>query len=287
MRTPALDGGETLLGAIAAPRLEASTPAEKLSVEGIAPAPLAGRADQFSGPLLASAATAMRQLNIDKTTNKVVAPSKPIDPAEDRAAVRSVRSNVLTEPTPPMPARTPPELAPDRLEEISPMQAAPDVAAAQPPMVTPPTLARATVPEFAKGDPLDLSPARGAPQQAYKRPKSIGPGPNRAPTAVPKPVEEFVPAAEGESEIPTASAGETGAEPAADAKPALPDSAPARAPAPSFVPGIAEDSAPARTAPRKAEPVPVASLPAGQGCALGTAAGSRSAQDRRRAQHAA
>ena len=89
------------------------------------------------------------------------------------------------------------------------MQAAPDVAAAQPPMVTPPTLARATVPEFAKGDPLDLSPARGAPQQSYKRPKSIGPGPNRAPTAVPKPVEEFVPAAEGESEIPAASAGET------------------------------------------------------------------------------
>lgn len=261
LRTPALDGGETLLGAIAAPRLEASTPAEKLSVEGIAPAPLAGRADQFSGPLLASAATAMRQMNLDSTTNKVVAPSKPVDPAEDRASVRPVRSNVLTEPAPPMPARTPPQLAPDRLEEVSPMQAAPDVAAAQPPMVTPPTFARATVPEFAKGDPLDLSPARGAPQQSYKRPKSIGPGPNRAPTAVPKPVEEFVPAAEAESEIPAASAGETGAEPAADAMPALPDSAPARAPAPSFVPGIAEDSAPARIAPRKAEPVPVASLP--------------------------
>jgi len=261
LRTPALDGGETLLGAIAAPRLEASTPAEKLSVEGIAPAPMAGRADQFSGPLLASAATAMRQMNIDKTTNKVVAPSRPIDPAEDRAAVRSVRSNVLTEPVPPMPARTPPELAPDRLEEISPMQAAPDVAAAQPPMVTPPTLPKAVAPELAKGDPLDLSPARGAPQQAYKRPKSIGPEPNRAPTAVPRPIEEVIPAAEEGSEIPTASAGETGAEPAADAKPALPDSAPARAPVPSILQGMAEDSAPARIAPRKAEPVPVASLP--------------------------
>jgi len=261
LRTPALDGGETLLGAIAAPRLEASTPAEKLSIEGIAPAPLAGRADQFSGPLLASAATAIRQMNLDRTTNKAAAPSKPVDPAKDRASVRSVRSNVLTEPTPPMPARMPPQIAPDRLKEISPMQAAPDVAAAQPPMVTPPTLARATVPEFAKGDPLDLSPVRSAPQQAYKRPKSVGPGPNRAPTAVPKPVEEVVPAAQEESEIPAASAGETDAKPAADAKPALPDSAPARAPAPSFVPGIAEDSAPARTAPRKAEPVPVASLP--------------------------
>jgi len=259
LRTPALDGGETLLGAIAAPRLEASTPAEKLSVEGIAPAPLAGRADQFSGPLLASAATAMRQMRLDGTTNKVVAPSRPVDPAEDRASIRTVRSNVLTEPTPPMPARTPPQVAPDRLEEISPMQAAPDVAAAQPPMATPPTLAKAAAPEFAKGDPLDLSPARGAPQQAYKRPKSIGPEPNRAPTAVPKPVEDVAPVAEAESEIPAASAGET--EPPADAMPARPDSAPPRAPAPSFVPGIAEDSAPSRIAPRKAEPVPVASLP--------------------------
>ncbi len=141
------------------------------------------------------------------------------------------------------------------------MQAAPDVAAAPSPMVTPPTLAKAAAPEFAKGDPLDLSPARGAPQQAYKRPKSVGPGPNRAPTAVPKPVEEVVPAAEEANEIPTASAGETGAEPAADTKPALPDSAPARAHVPSIVPGVAEDTAPARVAPRKAEPVPVASLP--------------------------
>ena len=32
------------------------------------------------------------------------------------------------------------------------------------------------------GDPRDLSPSRGAPHQAYKRPKTIGPEPNRAPT---------------------------------------------------------------------------------------------------------
>ena len=262
LRTPALDGGETLLGATAAPRLEASTPGEKLSVEGIAPPPLAGRADQFSGPLLASAATAMRQMNLDETANKVVAPSRPVDPAEDRAAVRSVRSNVLTEPTPPMPTRAAPQIAPDRLEEVSPPQAAPDVAAAQPPMLTPPTLPRAAAPDLAKGDPLDLSPARGAPRQAYKRPKSIGPEPNRAPTAVPKPVEEVVPASQGQTEIPTASAGEGTVEPTEEATPALPDSAPAKAPAPSMAPGMAQDSAPARVAPRKAEPVPVAALPA-------------------------
>ncbi|MCX7303168.1 MAG: DUF459 domain-containing protein [Hyphomicrobiales bacterium] len=262
LRTPGLDGGEALLGETAAPRLEASTPGEKLSVEGIAPAPLAGRADQFSGPLLASAATAMRQMNLDNTTNKVVAPSKPVDPAQDRAAVRSVRSNVLTEPTPPMPARMPPQLAPDRLEEVSPLQAAPDVAAAPPPIATPPTLPKAVAPELAKGDPLDLSPARGAPQQAFKRPKSIGPEANRAPTAVPQPVE--VPAAQGEAEIPTASAGETTAEPTGDATPALPDSAPAKPPVPSILPGMAEDNAPARMAPRKAEPMPVAALPEGK-----------------------
>ena len=39
LRTPALDGGVELLGAVAEPRHEARTPAEKLAIEGVAPAP--------------------------------------------------------------------------------------------------------------------------------------------------------------------------------------------------------------------------------------------------------
>ena len=57
-------------GMVAEPRHEARTPAEKLAIEGIAPAPVAGRADQFAWPQLASAATAMRAMNIDRTTEQ-------------------------------------------------------------------------------------------------------------------------------------------------------------------------------------------------------------------------
>lgn len=261
LRTPALDGGVELLGMVAEPLREARTPAEKLAIEGIAPAPLVGRADQFAGPQLASATMAMRALNIDRTSNKIAAPSVLRDPAEDRAEPRRVRSDVLARPQPEAPLPTPPEIQPDRLEEVSPVQAAPDVAAAPPPMTTPATIGRPVVPDFAIGASRDLSPLRAAPGQAYKRPKSIGPEPNRAPTAVPPPIEDIFAPAAAEPEIPSASAGENASEPAAEAKPALPDTAPAKAPAPTAVPDVADDHAPARGAPRKAEPVPVASLP--------------------------
>jgi hypothetical protein len=261
LRTPALDGGAELLGAVAAPRQEAVTPAEKLVIEGFAPTPPSGRADQFAWPQVASAAAVTRQVNIDTTLNRLAAPSAPQEAAVDRAALRTVRADVLTEPEPPAPQRLPPELRPDRLEEVSPLQAAPDIAAAEPPMTTPSTIDKAFVPDFARGDPPDRSPARGAPQESFKRPKSIGPEPNRAPTAVPAPVEDIVTPAGVEPEIPSASAGEDASEPAADVKPAQADAAPARAPAPSLVPGLTDDLAPSRGAPRKAAPVPVAALP--------------------------
>jgi hypothetical protein len=262
LRTPGLDGGEELLGAVAEPRHEARTPAEKLALQGIAPEPQAGRADQFAGPQVASvAAAAMRTINIDRTTNKVAAPSVLPDPFGDRALPRLVRADVLTAPPPAAPLPAPPAIQPDRLEEVSPAQAVPAVAALPPPMTSPPTIDKAVVPEAATGDARDLSPWRGAPHQAYKRPKSIGPGPNRAPTAVPQPVEQIFVPAEAEPEVPAASGGEGTSESAAEAKPALPDSAPARAGAPSVVQEPANDLAPARGAPRKADPVPVAALP--------------------------
>jgi hypothetical protein len=245
---------------VAEPRHEARTPAEKLAIEGIAPAPVTGRADQSAWPQVASAATAMRAMTVERTQNKTAAPSVLPEPAGDMAGPRPVRSDVLNQPQPEAPLPAPPAIQPDRLEEVSPPQAAPDVAAAEPPMVTPATLGKAVVPDVVRGDRLDLSPSRGAPRQAYKRPKSIGPEPNRAPTAVPRPVEEIFTPAEVQEEIPSASNADGTSEDAADTKPALPDTAPARAAAPSVVPGLADDLAPARGAPGKAEPVPVAAL---------------------------
>ncbi len=263
LRTPALDGGEELLGAVVAPRLDARTPAEKLVIEGIAPPPLAGRADEFSGPQFASAAAAMRLMFVDRTLNKARAPSKPLDPATDRAEIRHVRSNVLAEPEPPIPPRAAPEIVEDRIEEISPAQAAPDIAAAEPPMTTPATREKASVPYFAQGNPRDLAPAREAPQQAYKRPKTIGDEPNRAPTRVPQPeIQELVPE-EGGTEVPV-SADEhapPGLVPVAEARPAIPDTAPLKAPAPSVLPEGSGDAAPARAAPQDVTPIPVAALP--------------------------
>ncbi|MEW9804395.1 DUF459 domain-containing protein [Mesorhizobium sp. ZMM04-5] len=263
LRTPALDGGAELLGAIAEPRREAVNAAEKLAIEGLAPKPPAGRADQFAWPQLASAAAVTRYVNIDTTLNRRTAPSQPEEAAVDRAAVRAVRSNVLTEPEPPVPPRMPPEVQPDRIGEISPVQAAPDVAAAEPPMTSPATIDKAHAPDYAKGDPLDRSPSRGAPLESFKRPKSIGPEPNRAPTAVPEPVEEIVaPVDDVVPALPGDAIGPEESEPVADATPAQPDTAPARPHVPLAEPGIVDALAPARAAPLKAVPTPVASLPA-------------------------
>jgi hypothetical protein len=55
---PELDGGQVLLGVKAAPKIETRTAGEKLVVEGIAPAPAPGRADDFGGATTPAAAAA-------------------------------------------------------------------------------------------------------------------------------------------------------------------------------------------------------------------------------------
>ncbi len=50
LKDPALDGGLELLGAASPARKEARSPSEKLAIEGIAPEPAPGRADDFSWP---------------------------------------------------------------------------------------------------------------------------------------------------------------------------------------------------------------------------------------------
>jgi hypothetical protein len=260
LRTPGLDGGVELLGADPAPRLEARTAAERLIIEGIAPAPRTGRADQFAGAQFASASMAVRRMNIDRTLFKATVPSAPRAPAQDRAAGRAVRSDILANPQPPMPARAAPQIREDRLGDDLTAKAVPDVAGSPPPMTSPATMDKASAPGYATGDPSDRSPIRAAPVRPFKRPTSIGPEPNRAPTAVPQPEGQEIAPAEVLSEVPLASADPAAA--AADAKPALPDTAPPRGPVPSLLSeNVPEATAPQRSAPRKAAPMPVAELP--------------------------
>ena len=89
LRTPALDGGVELLGVgrRAAPR--GAHAGGKTRHRRRRASAVAGRADQFAWPQLASAATAMRAMNIDRTTNKIAAPSVLPDPAEDTAEPRA------------------------------------------------------------------------------------------------------------------------------------------------------------------------------------------------------
>ncbi len=167
---------------------------------------LHGRADQFAGPQLASiAAAALRSINIDRTTNKIAAPSVLPDEAEDRASPRTGsrrRADCAAGPRRRFRRRRgdPGGRAAGDLAGA----ARPAVAALPPSMTTPATIDKAIVPDTATGDARDLSPSRGAPQQAYKRPKSIGPEGNRAPTRVPQPIEQIYAPAEIEPEVPSA-----------------------------------------------------------------------------------
>lgn len=268
LNTPALDGGTELLGVIFELRREALTPAEKLMIEGLAPTPPAGRADQFIGTQLASAVTAGRQIDIDTSVNKVAPPSTPPEPVLDRAAFRPVLSDALAVQQPSMPPRMPPEIVPDGQEEIAPGRAAPEIASAGPLETTPATLGKGVTPDFAAGNPSDRAPERAAPLQRHTRPTSIGTEPNRVPTPVPLPVPRPVPLAVEEI-LPS---GDIAGEGETETTPALPDTAPARAPVTSELtdpdaeisdtgagnPGT--DRAPARGAPTEASMVPVAAL---------------------------
>lgn len=77
---PELDGGQVLLGEKAAPKVATRTAAERLVVEGVAPAPSPGRADDFGGnqtPATAAAsatpddATAAAGAAVPETTNAI------------------------------------------------------------------------------------------------------------------------------------------------------------------------------------------------------------------------
>ena len=57
---------------------------------------------------------------VDRTTNKVAAPSVLPEAPGDRAELRLVRSDASTAPPPEAPLPIPPEIKPDRLDEISP-----------------------------------------------------------------------------------------------------------------------------------------------------------------------
>ncbi len=65
---PELDGGMELLGASFSPSDKAETPAEKLTRQGVAPPPIAGRADDFGDGVAPKAASAPPPAADEKTT---------------------------------------------------------------------------------------------------------------------------------------------------------------------------------------------------------------------------
>lgn len=75
---PALDGGDQLLGASFAPASDTKTPAQKLTVDGVAPPAITGRADDFGNgepPKAASAAPPSPQTPSPEQTTAI--PPKP------------------------------------------------------------------------------------------------------------------------------------------------------------------------------------------------------------------
>jgi hypothetical protein len=78
---PALDGGDELLGLVVEPRrANASTPAQKLVIEGIAPEPMPGRVDDFGRselPQAADVAAKETTSAIDPSTADVIRIARP------------------------------------------------------------------------------------------------------------------------------------------------------------------------------------------------------------------
>ena len=113
LRSPAIDGGTELLGLVAEPRHDARTPGEKLAIEGIAPAALPGRADDFSWP---SAATAMASASAmpDATSAKSFVPAVLPEPVNFVSPPKSPPAEALIPPPAPL-AEAVPTILPTRI----------------------------------------------------------------------------------------------------------------------------------------------------------------------------
>ncbi len=68
LQDPELDGGAELLGRVVEPKREVRSPSEKLTIEGIAPDALPGRADDFSAPPAMSPPTVPLPAGVETTT---------------------------------------------------------------------------------------------------------------------------------------------------------------------------------------------------------------------------
>ena len=193
LRSPALDGGAELLGLVAEPRHDARTPGEKLTIEGIAAAAPAGRADDFSwnpqGQTEFAAAIAPARPTTGKTPPPVLlsALAGPDTPAAPPATLETPEQTVpplpmvpgeLTEATEPKAGERPPvtELAPDAVPQD-------DLAAVGKGPVTLEPGANAT----------DRSPNRASPAAAPEIAPSSGPAAEGAPTILPEPEIEVAP----------------------------------------------------------------------------------------------
>jgi hypothetical protein len=188
LRSPALDGGTELLGRVAQPRHDARTPGEKLAIEGIAPAALPGRADDFTWPTGAATALAAVSAKSDATAAKGIVPAVLLEPADDIPSPPKASPTAVPAPAPPIPvAEAVPTFLPEPVIHFLRPKAAPSevVLVAAIPAGLETTKAKSLVSEAVVGGPRNPPALRIAPRGATKLPRTSGPEPLVAPTVLP------------------------------------------------------------------------------------------------------
>ena len=255
LRSPALDGGAELLGLVAEPRLDARTPGEKLTIEGIAAAAPAGRADDFSwnpqGQTEFAAAIAPARPTTGKTPPPVQlsALAGTATPAAPPATLET--PELAMPPLPLVPGELPEASMPVTGERPPVTELAPEA----PPQEDLTATAKGRVTLEPEAGAIDRSPNRASPTAAPELAPSSGPMAEGAPTILPEPEIEVAPVV---IEIPVA------ALPAPSVVAALPVTVPsgARSNAPNAPQKLARDRAPRPAQAPEAVAPPTSSGPA-------------------------
>ncbi len=185
LRSPAIDGGTELLGLVAEPKHDARTPGEKLAIEGIAPAALPGRADDFSWPQSASTALALALATPDATSAKAFVPAILPEPVNFVAPPKAPPAEALIPPPAPM-AEAVPTTLPTRIILFLPPKAVPsDVVLVAPiPAGVETTKAKGRVSESVVSGPREIPAVTIAPRGPTKLPKTSGPEAEPAPAVL-------------------------------------------------------------------------------------------------------
>ncbi len=186
LRSPALDGGTELLGLVPETRDEPRTVGEMLASEGIAPAAVPGRADDFSWPQAGATAIASAFEPPKATTGKRAAPAVLVafaEPATPSAPLAMIMPLKLSEAEP----AVVPTALPVSSEQPEPEVRAPVVAtlADAVPFEDLTIAAKGAVSLLSPDDIADKSPSRSSPTALPRLPTSSGPAAEGAPTELP------------------------------------------------------------------------------------------------------